>query len=430
MCPSYSYNYLRLLSFTKQLASHVNQGRHHQALTLFHHMQTSPALTLDPFVFPLVLKSCAAINHPQLGISIHAHAAKSSLLSNPFVACSLVDMYGKCVSISLARKLFDEIPHRNVVVWNAMISLYTHAGLVNEALRLVEGMDVRPNESSFNSIIAGLSGMEEGSFSAVQFYRRMEEWGLKPNLITLLALLPACVGLAALNLIREIHGYSIRIDIDPHPHLQSGLVEAYGRCGCLTYASYVFHSMKARDVVAWSSLISAFALHGEARTALGIFRQMEMAKVWPDDITFLGVLKACSHTGLADEALDYFDRMQKDYGVQASTEHYSCLVDALSRAGRLNDAYRVIREMPVKATAKAWGALLGACRTYGNVDIAEIAGRALFEIEPDNPANFVLLARIYASVGRHEEAQRMRSEMNERGVKAAPGNEQLLWLGT
>lgn len=332
-------------------------------------------------------------------------------------------MYGKCVSISSARKLFDEIPDRNVVAWNAMISLYTHSNNVSRALQLFGVMDVPPNHSTFNSIIAGLSEMEDdGSYKAIEFYRRMQDLGLKPNLITVLALLHSCVRIAALNMIKEVHGYSIRNDIDGHSHLRSGLVEAYGRCGCLDNACTVFQSMKERDVVAWSSLISAYAFHGEARTALEIFAQMELAKVKPDEITFLGVLKACSHAGLADEARIYFARMHKYYGVEPSSDHYSCLVDVLSRAGRLHEAYKVIREMPVKVTAKAWGALLGACRTYGEMELAEIAGRALFELEPNNAANYVLMSRIYATAGRHDEAQGMRREMEERGVKAAPGS--------
>ncbi|EEF51994.1 putative pentatricopeptide repeat-containing protein At1g03510 [Ricinus communis] len=419
---SYSSTYLRLLSFTKQLTSHVNRGLHHDALTLFYHMQTSLALSLDPYVFPLVLKSCSAVLCPQLGTSVHAHIVKMGFLSNPFVASALVDMYGKCACIFSARKLFDEIPQRNVVVWNAMISLYTHSNRVRDALDMFDAMEIEPNVSTFNALIYGLSGVKDGSIKAIAFYWKMRQLGLKPNLITLLALLPACVGIAALNLIREIHGYSIRNDIDRHPQLGSGLLDAYGRCGCLINASNVFCGMKERDVVAWSSLISAYALHGEAKNALEIFRQMELAKVQPDDITFLAVLKACSHAGLADEALDYFTKMQEGYRLQAVSDHYSCLVDVLSRAGRLYEAYKVIQEMPVKVTAKAWGALLGACRTYGEIELAEIVGRALFEIEPDNPANYVLLARIYASVGRYDEAQRIRREMKERGVKVSPGS--------
>lgn len=416
-------NFQRLLSLTKLLTSHVNTGRHDKALALFHHMHASLAISLDPHVFSIVLKSCSAVHRPLLGVSIHAHVAKSSMLSNPFVASALVDMYGKCVSVVTARNLFDEIPQRNVVVWNAMISIYTRNGNASDGLRLFEAMDVEPDVSTFNSIIAGLSGLDDGSFKAVEFYRKMRHWGWKPDLITLLALLRACVGVVNLRFIKEIHGYDVRNDIDSHCQLSSGLVEAYGRCGCLVNAHNLFHCMKQKDVVAWSSLISAYALHGEARTALEIFRKMELAKVEPDEITFLAVLKACSHAeGLADEALHYFGRMRKDYGVQASSDHYSCLVDVLSRAGRLNEAYEVIRQMPVKVTAKAWGALLSGCRNYGNVELAEIAGKALSEIEPDNPANYLLLARMYSSLGRHEEALRMRREMKEKGAKAPAGS--------
>ncbi|XP_042516988.1 putative pentatricopeptide repeat-containing protein At1g03510 [Macadamia integrifolia] len=419
---SHSANHQRLLHYTKLLTSHVNQGRHEQALILFRHMNASPELSLDPFVFPLALKSCAALNFPHLGTTIHAHTTKSSLLSNPFVACALVDMYGKCVSVSSARRLFDEIPQRNVIVWNAMISLFSHSKDVSNALHLFELMDVSPDASSFNSIIAALSESDDGSSKALAFYRRMQDSHVKPTMFTLLALLPACVDVAALNLIKEIHGYSIRNGIDSHAHLSSGLVEAYGRCGCLLYAHYIFERMTTRDVVAWSAMISAYALHGKAETALAIFRQMELARVRPDGITFLGVFKACSHAGLTNEALEYFERMRTDYGVEVSSDHYSCLIDVLSRAGRLYEAYEVIKEMPVKATAKAWGAILGACRTYGEVELAKIAGRNLFEIEPDNPANYVLLATIYCSAGRLDEAESLRKEMKERGVKKTPGS--------
>ncbi|KAM3343559.1 hypothetical protein P3S68_025648 [Capsicum galapagoense] len=419
---SFSSNFQRLLSYTKLLTSHVNQGQHQQALSLFHHIHSTLSHSLDPFVFPLALKSCAALSFPQLGATVHAHTYKASFLSNPFVACALVDMYGKCVSVESARRLFDELPERNVVVWNSMISVYLRCNDVVRALELFEVMDVGRNEATFNAVIAGLVETLDGFCKAVSCYREMERMGLRPNLITILALLRACVGVADVNLIEQIHGYSIRNDIDPDVQLRSGLIEGYGRCGCLDKAHLVFLSMRNRDVVAWSSLISAYALHGKARTALDVFEQMEKANVRPDGITLLGVLKACSHAGLADEAQLYFSRMRVRYGVEANSDHYSCLIDVLSRAGRLHQAYDVIRKMPVKVTAKAWGALLASCRTYGEVELAEIAGKALFEVEPENPANFVILARIYASNRRFQEAERLRQEMIKRGMKAAPGS--------
>lgn len=419
---SYSSNYLRLLSYTKLLTSHVNNGRHHKALILFHHIHSSLSLCLDPFVFPLALKACSSLHRPDMGTSIHALTYKWSLISNPFVASALVDMHGKCISISSARQLFDEIPARNAVVWNSMISLYIHSNDMDSALELFKVMDVLPSVSNFNSIIAGLLETDDGFLKAIVFYRRMLELGLTPNLITALALLRASFGAAALSLIKEIHGYSIRNEIEPNLHLRSGLVEAYGKCGCLKNADFVFQQMKERDVVAWTSLISAYALQGEAKVALEIFAQMEMANVKPDGITFLEVLKACSHAGLADEARMYFTRIQNTYGVEANSDHYACLVDVLSRAGRLHEAYEVIKGMPVKVTVKAWGALLGACRTYGEVKLGEIAGSALLEMEPENPANYVILARLYANSGRPAEAEKIRREMKERGLKAAPGS--------
>ncbi|KAK4345037.1 hypothetical protein RND71_035213 [Anisodus tanguticus] len=419
---SFSSNFQRLLSHTKLLTSHVNQGQHERALSLFRQIHSTLSLSLDPFVFPLALKSCAALNFSQLGATIHAYTYKASFTSNPFVACALVDMYGKCVSLASARQLFDESPERNVVVWNSMISLYARCNDIGSALELFRVMDVGPNSATFNAIIAGLAETEDGFSKAVSCYREMGRIGLRPNLITVLALLRACLGVADVNLIEQIHGYSIRNDIDLDLQFRSGLIEAYGRCGCLDKAHQVFVSMKSRDVVAWSSLISVYALHGQAGPALEVFKQMEKANVKPDGITFLGVLKACSHAGLADEAQMYFSRMRVRYGVEASRDHYACLIDVLSRAGRLHQAYDVIRKMPVKVTAKAWGALLASCRTYGEVELAEIAGRALFEVEPENPANFVILARIYASNGRFEEAERLRREMIKRGMKTAPGS--------
>ncbi|KAL9247952.1 hypothetical protein vseg_021321 [Gypsophila vaccaria] len=416
-----SSNFQRLLNLTKTLTSHVNNGNHEQALTLFHHMHSSPTLSLDAFVFPLTLKSCSALNRPLFGTSLHAHLTKSCPLQNPFLVSALVDFYGKCVSVIHARKVFDEMFVRNVVVWNAMVSVYARCGQVEMSLRLFERMDVEPNVSTFNSIIDGLSRLGGGgSCKALAFYRRMQSFGLKGNRITVLALLSACAGVGAVDLIKEIHGYSIRNDMC-NSQIRSCLVEVYGRCGCVENARVVFRGMDVRDVVAWSSLISAYALHGEATEALKIFQEMEDAKVKPDGITFLSVLKACSHAGLADEAKKYIAKMQEFYGVEVNSDHYSCLVDALSRAGRLYEAYDVLKKMPVKATAKTWGALLGSCRSFGEVDLAEVAGRALFEIEPDNAANYVLLARTYASAGRYEEANKLRLEMKERRVKATPG---------
>lgn len=419
-------NHQKLVRLTKLLTSFVNNGRHHQTLTLFSQMFAAPDLALDPFAFPLALKSSAALRLPITVASLHTHSLKSGLLSNPFISSSLVDAYGKCTSLADARQVFDESPQRNAVVWNAMISLYSHSNDIANALKLFERMDVPSTESSYNSIIAALSESEDSSGRAMELYGRMLASGLRPNLMTLLALLPLCLVLGSLSSIKEIHGYGFRSCIHRNAHLGSMLVEAYGRCGCLIYARRVFDQMSESDVVVWSSMVSAYAFHGDAGNAVDVFRAMEAKGVHPDGIMFLAVLKACSHAGLADDALRFFEVITKVHGLEAGSDHYSCLVDVMSRAGRVWEAYEILVSMPVKATAKAWGALLGACRKYGELKLAEIAARELFAIEPDNSGNFMLLANTYASVGRFEDAERIRREMEERRVKRAPGSSWVL----
>ncbi|XP_064960451.1 putative pentatricopeptide repeat-containing protein At1g03510 [Musa acuminata AAA Group] len=416
-------SYHRLVSYTKHLAAEAKQGRHHEALDLFAQMFASPDLALDPFVFSLALKSAAVLRLPLTVRAVHAHAVKSGLLHDPYVASSLVDSYGKCASLVHARKLFDDCTQRNAVVWNALISLYCRSGDVPSALRLFELMDVPPTASSYNSVIAAIAefGGGSGSSRAIELCRKMQVAGIKPNLITTLALFPACVGTGTLNSIKEIHGFALRNHIQPNSQFDSGLVEAYGRGGCLPYARCVFDEMEERDVVSWSSMVSVYAFHGHANRAMSVFKEMELDNIRPDGIMFLSVLKACSHAGLADDALKYFDIMTKVYGLDAGSDHYSCLVDVLSRAGWLKEAYEVIRGMPMKATPKAWGALLGACRSYGEVRLAEIAAKVLFEIEPENAGNFVLLASIYAGAGKFEEAERVKMVMEGRGVSLNPG---------
>ncbi|KAF7044862.1 hypothetical protein CFC21_054032 [Triticum aestivum] len=420
----------RLATLTKALTAHVNAGRHREALAFFARMASDPALPplADPsfaYALPLALKSAAALRLPSSSAAapIHALARKcSGLLSNPFVASALVASYGTGSSAEAARRLFDELPGRTAVVWSAMISVYVRSGDVSAAARALGDMDVVPTASCFNSVIAAVVESGEHPARAVELYRQMQGMGIKPSLITLLALVRVCTGLGALSSVREVHGFAVRHGMFVSCHLGSSLVEAYGRCGSLVGAQRVFELAEERDVVVWSSMVSAYAFHGHGDVAVSLFRRMELEKVRPDGIMFLGVLKACGHAGRADDALKYFDVLTKTYGVEACGDHYSCLVDVLGRAGRLHQAYDVIRTMPVRVTAKAWGALLAACRKYGEVGLAEVAARALFEIEPENAGNFISLANIYSGLGMHEEAERVRRDMEQQGLQSSPGS--------
>jgi pentatricopeptide repeat protein len=142
----------------------------------------------------------------------------------------------------------------------------------------------------------------------------------------------------------------------------------------------------------------------------------------PNDVTYVVLLSACSHSGLVDEGLKIFESMVKDRSVAVRDEHYTSLIDLCSRAGRLDDAKRLIHCLKIKpASGSVWSALLGGCNAHGNVSIGNLAARSLLEAEPDNAGTYTLLSNIYASAGKWKEAAQIRSEMNNRGLKKQPG---------
>ena len=116
-----------------------------------------------------------------------------------------------------------------------------------------------------------------------------------------------------------------------------------------------------------------------------------------------------------------FKTMIDSYGIAPQMEHYSCMVDLLGRAGLVDEAMNLIKKMPMQADAVVWGALLGACRTHRNTDIAEIAAKKLLHLEPGNSGHYVLLSNIYASSGRWEDVAGLRKVMSSRKVSKSPG---------
>lgn len=212
----------RLASLTKLLTTHVNAGRHRDALGLFSRMLSTPDLPplTDPsfaHAFPLALKSATALRVPGAAASFHALAAKCGLLSSPFLASALVASYGARVvggacgaSYELTRRLFDELPARNAIVWSAMISVHVRAGDLAAAAWALDHMDVPPTASCFNTVIAAVAESREHPARAIEVYRHMRRVGVPPSFITLLALVPACTVIGALTSIKEVHGFAVR----------------------------------------------------------------------------------------------------------------------------------------------------------------------------------------------------------------------------
>lgn len=331
----------------------------------------------------------------------------------------VVHLYAVCGEMKSARRMFDKMPQRDVVTWNIMMSQLIKKGEVEGAYGLFCLMPER-NVRSWTAMISGFvqCGMAK---EGVGLFLEMESESLRPNEVTVVAVLAACADLGDLEFGRRVHWFVKRNGFERNVHVCNTLIDMYVKCGCLEEGCEVFDGMVERTVVSWSSLIAGFAMHGKGEEALKMYGEMIESGVKPNHVTFVGILHACSHMGLVEKGRAFFTIMSRDYGILPRLEHYGCLVDLLSRAGQLKEAHEVILNMPMSPNGVVWGALLGGCRLHKNIELAEEAMRHLSKLDPLNDGYYIVMSNVYAEAGKWEEVVRMRKLMKNRGVKKTPG---------
>lgn len=371
------------------------------------------------FTYPFVINSCGGLGCHVVGKQIHGHVYKFGLNGNSFIKNSLLRMYVKCDDLAGAHELFEEMRERDAVSWNSLICGHIKLGQMGKASEMFEEM---PNKSivSWTAIISGYTRI--GCYAdSLDVFRRMQMNGVKPDWVSLIAILPACAQLGALELGKWINFYADKNDFLRKTCICNALIEMYAKCGNVDQALQLFDQMPQRDVISWSTMIAALANHGKEHEAIQLFQEMQRTKVEPNEITFVGLLSACARGGFLGEGLRYFDSMRSDYNIEPGVEHYSCLVDLLGRTGCLDRALKLIKNMPVKPDSAIWGSLLNSCRTHGNLEIAIIAMEHLIELEPDDTGNYVLLSNIYANLGMWDGVSRMRKFIRSKNMKKTPG---------
>lgn len=365
-------------------------GRPEKAFQYFRKMQETGEVA-DNFTFSFLLKVCGSMGSVLLGKQMHCSTLKHGLEDHIFVRNTLIHMYGMLWDIHNACQLFDEMPNPNVVAWNAIIDCHVYGSKFREALNL---------------------------------FLRMLKCGLVPDEATMVLTLSSCSALAALDFGRWLHSCIDQTNLGNIVSINNALIDMYAKCGSVEEAYGVFNRIKGKNIVTFNTMILALANHGNFVEALNIFvKMLEENVILPDEVTFLGVLCACSHVGMVDEGRWYFDLMNKKYGIKPTIKHYGCLVDMLGRAGLLEEAYRWIMGMPMESNSIVWRTLLAASRQHGHVEIGEKARRQLLVLEPNHSSDYVLLSNIYASEGRWHETATVRKSMQKKGVrKPEPGN--------
>jgi pentatricopeptide repeat protein len=352
-------------------------------------------IPVDSYSYAHGLKACiaASSSHEPAAARVremHAHAIRRGYSSHTHVATTLVDCYAKLGTVTYAERVFASMPEKNVVSWSAMIGCYAKNERPGDAVKLFQEM-------------------------------MASDADLVPNSITIVNVLHACAGVNALGQGKVLHAYILRRGFDSLVSVLNALMAMYMKCGCLQVGRYTFDWIgQRRNVVSWNSLISGYGMHGFGRESVKVFEEMVKEGISPSIITFVSVLGACSHAGLVDEGKRLFELMT-DYNVSRRVEHYACMVDLLGRAGHLDEAVELIQGMHIEPSPQVWGSLLGACRIHGHVEYAEMACSRLFDLEPRNAGNYVLLADIYARAKLPIQAGVLKELIEEHALEKVPG---------
>lgn len=257
-------------------------------------------------------------------------------------------------------------------------------------------------------------------------FERMHFAGVSPNPVTMVNALAACAGFGALNMGVWIHEYMKRNGWELDVILGTSLIDMYGKCGRIEVGLSVFESMVEKNVFTWNSIIIGLALAKNGEEAVSWFFRMEEEGIKPDQVTLLGVLCACNHSGLVQTGRQIFYSMiDGKYGFSPGIKHYGCMIDLLGRSGFLYEAQEFIEWMPFEPNSVMWGALLTGSRVHGDLELSEFAARRLLELEPENGAYYVLLSNLYAEMGKWSDVEELRKIMKERGVKKDVGSSSL-----
>lgn len=413
-----------LVTWNSLITCYEQNGPASEALEVFVRMMDC-GLEPDEVTLASVVSACASLCALKEGLQIHARVMKTNKFRDDLVlGNALVDMYAKCSRVNEARRVFDRMPIRNVVSETSMVSGYARAASVKAARFMFSKMTQR-NVVSWNALIAGYTQNGENE-EALRLFRLLKRESIWPTHYTFGNLLSACANLADLLLGRQAHthvlkqGFEFQSGAESDIFVGNSLIDMYMKCGSIEDGSRVFEKMKERDCVSWNAIIVGYAQNGYGAEALQIFRKMLVCGEKPDHVTMIGVLCACSHTGLVEEGRHYFFSME-EHGLIPLKDHYTCMVDLLGRAGCLNEAKNLIEAMPMNPDAVVWGSLLAACKVHGSIEMGKHAAEKLLEIDPWNSGPYVLLSNMYAELGRWGDVVRVRKLMRQQGVTKQPG---------
>ncbi|KAF9597230.1 hypothetical protein IFM89_016371 [Coptis chinensis] len=402
------------------------QGHCKRAMGYFLGMQRDGAFP-NKFTFSCVLKACVGLMDLSIGRQLHCMINIMGFESDVSVVNALLDMYCKCGRLDVACKLFDKMTYRDVASWTSMICGYSHAGNMNQSLLLFEQMSsegVEPNEFTWNVIISGyahsgdcngalelfsrmrnrgltpdlvtwnatIAGLVQNNrnVEALTLFSKMLALELKPNAVTISGLLPGCGSAGSIHRGKQLHGLMYRRRLHLNIFTATALIDMYAKCGFVREARGVFDQIEVKNTASWNAMIGCYGKHGLVDDSILLFERMKEEGVKANQITYTCILSACSHAGLVDKGWEIFKSMEKSSDIELCNEHYACVVDLLGRVGKLEEAYGLIKEMPMEINDSIVGAFLNGCKIHGRSDLGKKMAEEILGMELKKPAKFIM----------------------------------------
>ncbi|KAK3219367.1 hypothetical protein Dsin_013337 [Dipteronia sinensis] len=469
--------------WTKLISGYVkSEGGCQKALELFRWMIESSEIMPDEFTFDAVVRGCGRLGVLHEGRVVHGMLIKRGYEFDHLIGGALIEFYCSCEHINEAKRVYDGVanpgldatnsiisglilmgriedaelifnrlteansvlynlmikgyavegrfedskrlfeknPHRTIISSNTMISVYSRNGEIDKALKLFEETKGERNPVTWNSMMSCYiqNDLHE---EALELYMTMCRLAIERTRSTFSVLFHACSCLGSLQQGQLLHAHLIKTPFESNVYVGTSLIDMYSKCGNIAEAQASFSCISSPNVAAWTALINGYAHHGLGSEAIILFERMIEQGVLPNAATFVGILSACGHAGLVNEGMKFFHSMEKCYGVTPTIEHYTCVVDLLGRSGHLKEAEEFINEMPIQADEVVWGALLGACWFWMNMEEGERVAKKIFGFDPKPVSAYVTLSNIYAILGKWGMKTHMRKRLKGLEMKKNPG---------
>ncbi|CAL9225392.1 unnamed protein product [Arabidopsis halleri] len=402
-----------VVTWNTMIERYCRLGLLDDAFKLFEEMKDSNVMP-DEMILCNIVSACGRTGNMRYNRAIYDFLVENDVRMDTHLLTALVTMYAGAGCMDMAMEFFSKMSMRNLFVSTAMVSGYSKAGRLDDA-RVIFDQTERKDLVCWTTMISAYAESDHPQ-EALRVFEIMCCSGIKPDVVTMLSVISACVNLGTLDKAKWVHRYTLANGLESELSVNNALINMYAKCGGLDAARDVFEKMPKRNVVSWSSMINAFSMHGEASDALSLFAQMKQENVEPNEVTFVGVLYGCSHSGLVEEGKMIFASMTDEYNITPKIEHYGCMVDLFGRANLLREALEVIESMPMAPNVVIWGSLMSACRVHGELELGELAAKRILKLEPDHDGALVLMSNIYAREQRWDYVRIIRWIMEEKKV--------------